>query len=52
MSVFYSHSTKNNQSYEIFLKISEKLKNTIMDRISQMNKIQDDALELFSKKKY
>ena len=28
MSVFYSHSTKNNQS---FLKISEKLKDTMID---------------------
>ena len=31
MSVFYSHSTKNNQSYETYLKISEKLKDTIID---------------------
>jgi len=31
MSIFYSHSTKNNQSYETFLKISEKLKDNIID---------------------
>jgi predicted nucleotide-binding protein len=31
MSVFYSHSTKNNQSYETFLKINEKLKDNIID---------------------
>jgi hypothetical protein len=31
MSAFYSHSTKNNQSYETFLKISEKLKDIIID---------------------
>jgi len=31
MSVFYSHSTKNNQSYETYLKISEKIKYTIID---------------------
>jgi hypothetical protein len=29
MSVFYSHSTKNNQSYETYLKISNKLNNII-----------------------
>jgi predicted ATP-grasp superfamily ATP-dependent carboligase len=29
MSVFYSHSTKNNQSYETYLKISYKLNNII-----------------------
>ena len=31
MSVFYLDSTKNNQSYETYLKISEKLKDTIID---------------------
>jgi hypothetical protein len=29
MSVFYSHSTKNNQSYETYFKISNKLNNII-----------------------
>ena len=29
MSVFYSHSTKNNHSYETYLQISNKLNNII-----------------------
>jgi hypothetical protein len=31
MSIFYLHSTKNNQSSETYFKISEKLKDTIID---------------------
>ena len=30
MSVFYSHSTKNKQIYKTYLKISKKLKYTVI----------------------